>query len=110
MITPGRNIKVTYTTQPSPLVNASDDFVTTTGLPASCEDVVRLGVAYRMVPFFDSPHLSGISAEADFGINNRPVGSSANMARFMLQMYGVRLQEEARRLRDLYPIRAHYTR
>jgi hypothetical protein len=110
MITPGRTIKVTYTKQPSPMVNDSDDFVTTTGLPASCEDVVRLGVAYRMVPFFDSPHLSGISAEADFGINNRPIGSSSNMGRFMLQMYGVRLQEEARRLRDLFPIRSHYTR
>lgn len=110
MITPGRTIQVNYTTQPNPMVNDGDDFVTTTGLPASCEDVIRLGVAYRMVPFFDSPHLSGLSAEADFGINNRPVGSSANMARFMLQMYGVRLQEESKRLRELFPVRAYYTR
>lgn len=110
MITPGRTIQVNYTTQPNAMVNDSDDFVTATGLPASCEDVIRLGVAYRMVPFFDSPHLSGISAEADFGINNRPVGSSANMGRFMLQMYGVRLQEEARRLRELFPVRSYYTR
>lgn len=110
MITPGRTIQVNYTTQPNAMVNDNDDFVTATGLPASCEDVIRLGVAYRMVPFFDSPHLSGISAEADFGINNRPVGSSANMARFMLQMYGVRLQEESKRLRELFPVRAYYTR
>jgi hypothetical protein len=110
MIMPGRTIKVTYTKQPNPLVNINDDFVTTTGLPASCEDVVRLGVAYRMVPFFDSPHLSGISAEADFGINNRPIGSSAQLSRFLLQMYGVRLGEESRRLRDLFPIRSYYTR
>jgi hypothetical protein len=110
MMTPGRSIKVTYTTQPNVLTNMDDDFSAVTGLPASCEDVIRLGVAYRMVPYFDSPHLSGISAEADFGINNRPVGSSAQLARFLLQMYGVRLQEESRRLRDLFPVRSYYTR
>jgi hypothetical protein len=110
MITPGRTIKVTYTKQPSPLVDNGDDFVTVTGLPASCEDVIRMGVAYRMVPFFDSPHMSGLSAEADFGVNNRPVGSSAALGRFLLQMYGLRLQEEAQRLRELFPVRSHYTR
>lgn len=110
MISPGRTVKVTFTKQPTPLVNNSDDFVATTGLPASSEDVIRMGVAYRMVPFFDSPHMSGLSAEADFGVNNRPVGSSAALGRFLLQMYGLRLQEEANRLRELFPIRSHYTR
>lgn len=109
-ITPGRTVQVTFAKQPSQLVNGSDDFATVTGLPASSEDVIRYGTAYRMVPFFDSPHLSGMSAEADFAANQRPVGASAQLGRFLLQSYQVRLQEEARRLQDLYPIRSHYSR
>lgn len=109
-ITPGRTVKVVYAKQPTVLVNGSDDFVSVTGLPASTEDVIRLGAAYRMVPFFDAPHLSGMSAEADFAANQRPVGASAQLGRFLLQQYQVRLTEEARRLQDLFPVRSHYTR
>lgn len=109
-IVPGRTVQVVYAKQPSQLVNDADDFVTVTGLPASTEDVIRLGAAYRMVPFFDSPHLSGMSAEADFAANNRPVGASAQLGRFLLQQYQVRLTEEARRLQDLFPVRSHYSR
>ena len=109
-ITPGRPVRVVYAKQPTVLANPADDFVSTTGLPASCEDVIRYGTAYRMVPFFDSPHLSGMSAEADFAANQRPVGSASQLGKFLLQSYQVRLQEEARRLQDLFPIRSHYTR
>jgi hypothetical protein len=109
-ITPGRTVQVVYAKQPSALSADADDYVTVTGLPASTEDVVRLGAAYRMVPFFDSPHLSGMSAEADFAANNRPVGSASQLGRFLLQQYQVRLTEEARRLQDLFPIRSHYSR
>lgn len=109
-ITPGRTVQVVYAKQPSQLVNGSDDFATVTGLPASTEDVIRFGAAYRMVPFFDSPHLSGMSAEADFAANQRPVGASAQLGRYMLQQYQVRLQEETRRLQDLFPVRSHYSR
>lgn len=110
MVVPGRAIRFVYSKQPSPLVNDSDDFVTVTGLPASSEDVVRLGAAYRLVPFFDTPHLSGSSAESDFASNMRPVGGSSQLGRYMLQMYQMRLQEEVKRLQELYPVRSHYTR
>lgn len=110
MVTPGRPIRVTYSKQPSTMVNDADDYVTVTGLPASSEDVIRLGAAYRLVPFFDAPHLSGMSAEADFSSNMRPVGGSSQLGRYMLQMYQMRLQEEVKRLQELYPIRSHYTR
>jgi hypothetical protein len=109
-IVPGRTVQVVYTKQPSVLSAGSDDFTDVTGLPASSEDVIRLGAAYRMVPFFDSPHLSGMSAEADFAANQRPVGASAQLGRFLLQQYQVRLTEEARRLQSIYPVRSHYTR
>lgn len=109
-IVPGRSVRIVYSKQPTVLANDSDDFVSVTGLPASTEDVVRLGAAYRLVPFFDAPHLSGQSAEADFSSNMRPVGGSSQLGRYMLQMYQVRLQEEVKRLQDLYPVRSHYTR
>lgn len=109
-ITPGRTVQVVYAKQPTVLSGSSDDFVSVTGLPASCVDVIRLGAAYRMVPFFDTPHLSGMSAEADFAANQRPVGASSQLGRYMLQQYQVRLTEEARRLQDLYPARSHYSR
>lgn len=109
-IVPGRNVRIVYTKQPTVLSSPSDDYVTVTGLPASTEDVIRLGAAYRMVPFFDSAHLSGMTAEADFSANQRPVGSSAQLGRFLLQMYQVRLAEETKRLQSLFPARSHYTR
>lgn len=110
MIVPGRSIKITYTKQPSALVNASDDFVTVTGLPASTEDVIRFGAQYRLVPFFDSARLSGQSAEADYSGQPRNQNNAASLSRFILQMYQVRLAEENRRLSALYPIRSHYSR
>lgn len=109
-VTPGRTVKVVYSKQPTVLSAGSDEFTTVTGLPASSEDVIRLGAAWRMVPFFDSPHLSGMSAEADFAAQQRPVGSASQLGRFLLQEYQIRLAEEARRLQDLFPIRSHYTR
>ena len=109
-VVPGRTVKIVYTHQPTVLTNTTDDFVTVTGLPASCEDVIRLGAAYRMVPFFDSPHLSGMSAEADFAANQRTVGGASQLGRYLLQNYQVRLAEETKRLQEIFPSRSHYTR
>ena len=109
-IVPGRPMRIVYTKEPAALVNPSDDFATTTGLPRSCEDLIRFGAAYRLVPFFDSPHLSGSSAEADFSGQQRGAGSSAQLSRFLLQMYQVRLQEEQGGLQRIYPNRSYYTR
>lgn len=108
-ISPGRTVQVVYTKTPTELVANGDVFTTVTGLPSSCEDVIRLGAAYRMIPFFDSPHLSGMSAESDFAANMRPVGGAASLSKYLLQAYQIRLQEEAVRLGSLYPVRMHYT-
>jgi hypothetical protein len=109
-IVPGRTVKVVYLKQPTVMSAESDVFATVTGLPVSCEDVVRLGAAMRLIPFLDSPHLSGMSAEADFSANMRPVGGASQVARFLMQQYQIRLQEEANRQDALFPVRAHYTR
>lgn len=109
-ITPGRTIRITFTKEPSELVNDSDVFTTVTGLPASCEDLIRFGAAYRLVPFFESARLSGQSAESDFGGANRQPAGASQLSRFLLQMYQVRLAEETKGLQSVFPIRSHYTR
>lgn len=109
LIVPGRTVRVVYRTDPSVLVNATDDFATVTGLPSSCEDVIRLGAGYRLVTWLDVPHLSGSSAEADFSTNMRPATGAAQSARNMLQQYQLRLNAESQRLNDMYPVRVNYT-
>jgi hypothetical protein len=107
-ITPGRTVKVVFSKQPSRLVNGQS--FADTGLPASCEDVIRLGAQFRLVPMIDTPHLSGMTAEADFASQQRPIGSAATLGRYLLQVYQVRLGEESRRQRSLFNDRSHYTR
>ena len=85
-------------------------FTTVTGLPSSCEDLIRFGAAYRLVPFFESARLSGQSAEADFGGANRQPSGASQLSRFLLQMYQVRFAEEVKGLQSVFPIRSHYTR
>lgn len=109
-ITPGRTIKVVYSKEPTALVNDSDVFSTVSGLPASCEDLIKFGAAYRLTPFFDSAHLSGQSAEADYSGQPRNQNNAASLSRFMLQMYQVRLAEEQKGLQSVYPVRSYYTR
>jgi hypothetical protein len=110
MIVPGRTVRVTYTKQPTVLANNTDVFSTVTGLPSSCEDVIRLGAAYRLVPYFDAAHLAGMSAEADFSANMRPTGGATQMGKYLLQLYQIRLAEEARKLQNVFPNRSYYTR
>jgi hypothetical protein len=107
-ITPGRTVKVVYAKQPV-RIGAGDDF-SDTGLPASSEDVIRLGAQYRLIPMVQNPQLSGMSAEADFAARQNPIGSATTIGRYILQMYQVRLAEESRRQRALYNDRSHYTR
>lgn len=109
-IVPGRTVKVVYQKAPSTMSADGDVFTTTTGLPATMEDVVRLGASMRLVPFLDTAHLPGMSAEADFAANMRPAGGAAQLGRFLIQQYQLRLQEEALKQDAFYPHRSHYTR
>ena len=109
-ITPGRTVKVVFSKEPTALSNDSDEFSTVTGLPSSCEDLIKFGAAYRLTPFFDSAHLSGQSAEADYSGQPRNQNNAASLSRFLLQMYQVRLAEEQGGLQRIFPVRSYYTR
>lgn len=109
-IQPGRTVQVYYTTTPDTLDNNSDDFADVTGLPQSCQDVVTLGAAYKLLSFLDSGRISLTSAESDLADSKIPSGAGANNSRYIYALYQQRLNEEALKLQDKFPIRLHYTK
>jgi hypothetical protein len=109
-IQPGRTVQVYYTTTPDTLDNNSDDFADVTGLPESSQDVVTLGAAYKLLSFVDSGRISLTSAESDLADSKIPSGAGANNSRYIYALYQQRLNEEALKLQDKFPIRLHYTK
>jgi len=108
-IQPGRTVQVYYTTTANTLDANSDDFADVTGLPDSCRDVVTLGASYKLLSYVDSGRINLSSAEAD--LNDTKIPSSAGVAssRYIFALYNQRLNEEALKLQDKFPIRIHYT-
>lgn len=109
-IQPGRTIKVWYTMIPNTMDSNSDDFVDVTGLPDSCQDVVVYGAAYRLLTFLDAGRINLSSAEADLNDTKNPYNSGAAASRYVFALFQQRLQEEALKLADQFPIRLHITK
>ena len=107
-IIPGRNVMVTYTRKPIQLQFDTDDF-SQTGLPDSAREVIILGAAYRTAAYLDMGRVPAATAEADSQQTSDPIGSAANISRYMYQLYQQRLQVEVRRLQEQFPPRTHYT-
>jgi hypothetical protein len=97
-------VRYTVAADPVPLVNDSDLF-TTTGLPESAIDVVSLGAIPRLVTTVDLARQQLNSVEPSERSLILPAGSGANAAKFYLQMYQMRLEAEATKLRQQYPLR-----
>jgi hypothetical protein len=108
----GRTVQVRYTKKPITLngLGGSAVFETVTGLPSSCKDVIVYGASYRLASFIDPGRLNYSSAEADNADTKIQYGSGASTTRFMLALFTQRLNEETKKLRDVYPSRIHYTR
>jgi len=111
-VEPGRTVQVFYTSAPTVMDNNDDDFEITTGLPASCKDVIVLGASARLASFIDPGRLTFGSAESDqqSQIAGRSYGAGTNASKYLLALYDKRLSEEARKLNDRNPIRIHFTR
>jgi hypothetical protein len=108
-IIPGRAVMVTYTKKPTNLQFDNDEFSAITGLPESAREVIILGAAYRTAAYLDLGRVPAATAEADAQQGNDPVGSAANISRYMYQLYQQRLQVEVRRLQEQFPPRTHYS-
>jgi hypothetical protein len=109
-VQPGRTIQVWYTATPNTLDANTDDFADVSGLPDSCKDVVVLGAAYKLLSYLDAGRINLSSAEADLNDSKLPSSAGAAASRYIFALYQQRLNEEALKLSDKYPIRIHYTR
>jgi hypothetical protein len=88
----GAYVRVQYTKYPTAIT--ANQELTVSGLPASCEDVVRLGAMYRLLSTVDPGKVIATSVSAD--VLDQPVsaGASTTAAKYLFQLYSVRLAEE----------------
>ena len=109
-ITPGRTVQVWYTSAPSTMTSNTDDFADVTGLPETSKDIIILGASYRLMSFIDAGRVNLTSAESDAADTKMPSQAGVNASKYLYALYQQRLNEEASRLLDKYPIRPHYIR
>lgn len=109
-IVPGRDVKITYLTDPSVFTDSTQDYATQTGFPESSKDVAVLGAAYRMLSYLDPARSGMTSPQADETNAKRPFGSSNSATKQLYAFYQQRLTEEVKRQQAQYPARIHYTR
>jgi hypothetical protein len=107
---PGRTVRVQYAKYPTPLANPSDDFSTVTGLPASAEDVIRLGAMWRLVSTIDPGKVVAMTPSADLVDSPVGPGDSTSVARYLYQLFSVRLAEEKAKQQDNYISTIQYAR
>ena len=107
-VQPGRTIQVWYTATPNTLDANTDDFADVTGLPDSCKDVVILGASYKLLSYLDAGRINLSSAEADLNDGKLPSSAGVAASRYIFALFQQRLNEEALKLADKYPIRIHY--
>lgn len=89
---PGQTVRVQYTKFPTTITDNQE--LTVSGLPASCEDVVRLGAMYRLLSTVDPGKVIATSVSADALDQPVSAGASTNTAKYIFQLYTVRLAEE----------------
>jgi hypothetical protein len=107
-IVPGRQIFVTYRQEPVELVNLTDDFAATTLLPATAQDVIVYGACMKLSPQLEGPRLSISSVEASERAQYVQPGSASKVSQYYGQLYAQRLESEAAKLRDRYPVSTHF--
>lgn len=101
-ITPGRNIRVTYSKKPNILVSGSDDFETVTGYPDRYLDLIVYGACWRLLPAYEAARLQQSQIEATERAPLVPTGAGSQAAQYYLSLYQRRLQEERDRLFRLF--------
>jgi hypothetical protein len=102
-VTPGRAIRVTYVSRPTPLVNLTDGYAAVSGLPESSKDAIVYGAVAKLLVAYDAARLQMDSIEASERAALTQPTSAANTSKYFLGIYENRLDIEARKLRDLYP-------
>lgn len=109
-VLPGRTIQIVYAHLPYQMVNSTDDFEATTGLPSSMRDVIVYGASYRLTSYVDPARISITSATADELDTKRPYGAASSVSKNLQAVYLQRLEEESLKQKLQYPVRVHYSR
>jgi hypothetical protein len=104
---PGRPIQFIYAAKPSPLVNESDDFETTTGLSISVQDVVTIGAADSLTVSQELSRLQMSSVEQQNRAQLVAPSAALTSSRYLEQRFQQRLMEERKSLQRLYPPRVN---
>lgn len=107
-VVPGRQIFVTYRKEPTELVNLTDDFATVSGLPSTAQDVIVYGACMKLSPQLEGPRLSISAVEASERAQYVQPGSASKVSQYYGQLYAQRLEQEAAKLRDRYPVPSHF--
>jgi hypothetical protein len=107
-VVPGRQIFVTYRKEPTELANLTDDFAAVTGLPATAHDVIVYGACMKLSPQLEGPRLSITSVEASERAQYVQPGSASKVSQYFGQLYMQRLEQEAAKQRDRFPISSHF--
>lgn len=80
------------------LTGEDDEFPQVTGLPASCEDVIKLGAIWRLVTAVDFADLDQDTISASDLANGRQLGGPTQIAKQAFVMFKERLNTEAAKL------------
>lgn len=99
-----QTLTVTIATDPTPMVNESDDFATVTTLPASTADVIMFGALARLVLSAESARTQVATVEANARDDKIQTGSAQSLAKTWMALYQQRLQSEIKSLQVRYPI------
>lgn len=105
---PGRDVRVQYVKFPT-AITSGDDF-SDTGLPASAEDVIRLGAMWRLISTVDPGKVVAMTPSADLVDQPVAAGDSTAVARYIYQLFSVRLAEEKAKQADNYMSIIQYAR
>lgn len=109
-VTPGADrVRVFYIKTPPSQLTMSDD-LEDMGYPASVKGVIIAGVAQRLAAFTEASRVQVASVESHARSEAVPAGSSAQLSKFLYQLYRERLTSEARDLQIRYPAQMHFTR
>lgn len=102
---PGRDLVIEYAARPAQFSALTDDFVTVTGLPLSCKDVLVLGAAAILTVNQELSRLQVATIEQQNRSQTVAPAAALTSSRFLEQKYKDRLKEEAQALRAKYPVR-----
>ena len=99
---PGADVTVTYTKQPS-ILTADADTIATSGLRESARKLLMLGACAELLSMMDVSRLTVDTAPADELDNRNAIGSAARLANQFQLRFEMEIEKERQRLRETTP-------